>query len=318
MRIVRANAQWPHTLATSFGIVSPMPQKAYRLNDYAAGSGTMAVIVDRTANNTVNRFLCRIDDSATGEMPAEYNEAGCSVLTQSLTMADRFQNPAVPVRTVDTQSPAPNSMEVPGLKYLKVASYDVDGHRVDQEPRTFTPTPPVFNTTVSSKACLWLSFAEDTFAFNQTGDYHESVTGGYRPTTLLVPQDATAVRVEANPADRWAHHPKTDRRSSAVGIPGAENLVALARPDIYKANRAGLHSAAIDGTVRLPFNALVAVLDRGPNVATSVELVGLDHTFALNPTILRIFLGFHDNYEWSNNTDPALNFDQVHVKVTWS
>lgn len=301
--------------ALSFNFETPMEEEAHVLANYnsSTGNGTFAVTVLRTMA-TAEKFLCRVDNAPNIDMPAMYNPAGLSMLTRR-GMTEFFENLAVPATVPNTMDPVAPSMEVPGTKYAKVASYRADDTRLDQEAVEFTPMPPIFNTTVSSKACLWLAFAEDTFVFDQPGDHGESVAQGYRPTTLVIPHGAIGVQIEADPADTWAHHPTTDRQSNAAGL----NPTALTKPHIYKANRPGLNSSKIDGTLEHPFNALVAALDNGgKDVDTVIQLVGLNSVLnGLSASTKRVFLGFHDSYEWSNNTRPDSAFTTVKVKLTW-
>lgn len=303
---------------SNYAFQKPIARDVCVIDAYNAttGDGTLPVRIRRMGAAAV-RFLGRFDTASGQDMPATIPAtlpAGLFELTQEMT-TEYFSNNAAPVNVSQSHTPAGTEMVVPAPRYLNVAAYDGSNNYLSASDIRITAMPSVILTTVSSKGCLFLSFADSGFIFDQPGDFGESPNGGYRPTGIPIPPDYNQIRIEAL-SGQWQHHPTNDRRSDAAGL---ADTMPMSRPDIYKAARTGLNSSNINGSTAIRLNALVALIDRGASQESPVIEIGLDKTLTLTsgPAPIMLRLGFHDGYEWSNNQDGSGNFGSIQVRVTF-
>jgi len=310
----KGNGRPRYFLATTFSVTTPTAGARILLANYdeATGIGVITVRAFRI-NAGFESIYCRVDAALAGDMPDNPD----ATLTQlhRVGVTEEFRNDAVPVTVPLNQPPMAPDMTIPAPRYLKVASYDNLDGLIEEDTIAIYAIPPVLRTTVSSKACIWLAFADDGIALP---GYGESTAGAYRPTGLVVPTGCNHVAIAVE-GGQWQHHPTDDRRSSAAGLAGDENKVALQREDIYKSGDAALKSDNISGSVALPLNVLVGLADRGWTTASTELEVGLGQSFTFgDPQPTKFHLGFHDGFQWSNNQDAEGAFGEIQVRINWS
>ncbi len=164
------------------------------------------------------------------------------------------------------------------------------------------------SVTVPAKACLWFSWASDKqlgTADAPQGPFDEFAPD-YRPVEINVPAGAAMLTVTAN--GTWSHK---DARSGPDGI---REAMSLKTPD-YKS--AGFRGTAAIRDVKAPLNALVGMWQIGntvPSEASSVVpfVIGSEIKDVKVPAgAQKLFLGFHDGQEWSDNTG------QVEATLRW-
>jgi hypothetical protein len=192
-----------------------------------------------------------------------------------------------------------------------VAGYDVNGDRIgDAEDAPFVAMPPVVQTNVTAHRCLFLTYAEGKpiAAFAET----TSANDDYLPLALPLPADVTAVRIQVL-GGLWQHDPALATQTGAEGRPGTEQPLDPNFSARY--SNATLQSANISSAnPPLRLNRLAGLwkyLD--PNQATTefdaVTSDPINVPPGTRPT--HLCLGFHDGFEWSNNSGL------VTVQIIW-
>ena len=158
-------------------------------------------------------------------------------------------------------------------------------------------------TNVKATYCLWFAYAPDDIA----GPEGETTNSTYKPLEIDL-TNVAELTVTASPDDKWWHHPGND--SGAEGIADERNL----ENEAYKS--ATYHSTNI-AKLETRLNLLVGLLgdENPPTVEREQIKIGLEKTITIdNANDTRLFLGFHDGRQWSNNgQDPAAG---VSVTIT--
>ena len=150
----------------------------------------------------------------------------------------------------------------------------------------------VTTSTVHGKYCLWFAWAPE----GVPGPEGETVDADYLPLEVDV-AGIQAVRVTAVPTDEWWHHP--GNKSNAGGLSTTRDL----QNDDYRSDT--YRSKKID-TLKAKLNLLVGMLgpdpDTPPTSPVSQIEIGLGEDITIdNIADTRLYLGFHDGHEWSNN-----------------
>lgn len=171
---------------------------------------------------------------------------------------------------------------------------------------------------VLATQCLWFAWADPGFP----GVEGESDTAAYRPYEVPAEKGATSVRITAatTAQDKWRHDPDPGRESGANGLNGTGGIPndqrGLENPNYRR--EAELHSLYLQ-ELTTHLNKLVGVMESNDSAPTSENpynqlpigasyLVEGDE-FPANAT--RLWLGFHDGREWSNNQGS------ITVTVEW-
>jgi hypothetical protein len=165
---------------------------------------------------------------------------------------------------------------------------------------------------VPATGCIWFAWANAT----PPGPDEEDIDT-HRPVELLVPSNAAAMTVEANPDDIWDHC--TGCASNADGI--ANDRVPLTEPlyrsATYRSTAISTSSDSPNGGIKTNFNRLVGVWQIGDTVPPADSSTD-ELPFGVGPVPMntaasakKLFLGMHDSYQWDNNHNA------VRATVTW-
>lgn len=148
----------------------------------------------------------------------------------------------------------------------------------------------VTTSTVGAKYCLWFTWAPEGI----DGPEGEIVDSDYRPLEINV-EGIQKVKITAVPTDEWSHHP--GNTSNAGGIDDVRGLENAA----YRS--AQYNSENIEPLIAR-LNLLVGLLgsETPPTSSVSQIEIGLEKVISIdNIADTRLFLGFHDGRQWSNN-----------------
>jgi len=169
------------------------------------------------------------------------------------------------------------------------------------------PSAP-FTVDVSARQSIWFAWAPRDYPTTAFGEESHL----YCPVQLVVPQDAglNGARISANSSHEWTHRMQSasTRSSDADGL---DDTRPMERPDVYKV--AALRSDNISGS-DLELNRLVGMWGIDHTQACSEFSIGLgggSFSFPGGTRPRLLFLGFHDGFEWSNNSGS------VSVTVEW-
>ncbi len=165
-----------------------------------------------------------------------------------------------------------------------------------------TPDPKV-TVAVTAKMCLWFAWAGTV----TNGPYGENGVG-YTPIGLEPIEGATSVKLSAY-GGPWRHHPSTNNESGPNGLSATRSLENQG----YKSPT--YNSDDIE-PIDTNLNKLLAMweFNQGPPTeqAPATQLaIGDGTTLTVPENASKLFLGFHDGYEWSNNDGVVL------VEVEW-
>ncbi|ADB14966.1 hypothetical protein Psta_0271 [Pirellula staleyi DSM 6068] len=147
----------------------------------------------------------------------------------------------------------------------------------------------IITREVLATYCLWFAWAPEGVA----GPDGETVNNTYRPIAIDI-EGAVSLEITANPADLWWHHPGNS--SNAGGLNDERGLENSAyRSATYQSEN------ILPLTARL--NELVSMQGTQdiPTSEVIQERVGLGCVQNVGADMTRLFLGFHDGRQWTNN-----------------
>jgi len=275
------------------------------------GSGETLVRFETNNNNTVRVVAQIIKEGDPTTLPATVSAvalpADCHDLVR-LGSSGVFEKQNFPV----TDLPATEVPTDPAINTKRVffREYDTTGTNVGDKSNGFIALPNPLTVKVEATSCLWLTY--DTS--NTPMPYGEKNMAPYTPFAMLVPTPATeATQVALHATGLWRHNPSVARESGPGGLTGQ---ISGVRAD-YKT---AAHFSDKINDLNLALNRLVALWDYGDASLVTTELdVGTDATLMIQnsspPALVRpvrLRLGMHDGYEWSNNSGL------VEVTITWS
>ena len=306
-------AQCPPLRPALSAISYPAANQVVLVQNYdpTAQTGTVLVRYSRDNPLVTQVIACFKPAAGTFSMPNPLPPgplpAGCFSLLEVGT-TNTFQNTGSPVANLPPQPPGGNNL------HLFVGAYDAGGNLLDARDTVFVAMPAVVRYPVLATHCLWLVYAPPTTPALQPFGETVAPPSPYVPVPIQVPDGATRVRVDpvtTAPPASWQHDPSPTQASGPQGLTGTEQPLDPRYQTVYQ--NAALHSANItSGNFRL--NRLVGLWVYGdPTVATTELDVIQTNQFAI-PTgtaPVSLCLGFHDGYQWSNNSNSAP------VQLTW-
>lgn len=199
------------------------------------------------------------------------------------------------------------SLAATGLSGNTLKAWFYTGNTLtDTDERQFIGQQPVSGeVVVSARACLWFTWADKSTAI--TGTPWEPDITPYRPLLMSTPNDATSIKV-TRVSGTWAHDGPGGVHTDADGKTADPR--PLERPDYKSANFNSLNINELTA----PLNKLVALFGEDSPPANAVSQLPVGNALAATSFggMSRVFLGFHDGYEWSNNVDEMV------VLVEWS
>ena len=160
-----------------------------------------------------------------------------------------------------------------------------------EERRVVKLTEEKTTDTIKAKYCLWFAYAPS----NIDGPEGEKTDSNYMPLEVDL-TNVAELTVTATPADMWSHHPGND--SNAGGINDERNL----ENEAYKS---ATYNSENIGKLKARLNLLVGLLgdENPPTVEREQIEIGLEKDISIdNVNDTRLFLGFHDGRQWSNNS----------------
>jgi hypothetical protein len=190
---------------------------------------------------------------------------------------------------------------------VKVWGY-TSGGEVDRKSLSFLGQAAQVVQSVDATCCLWFAWAPSAPPA-PPGPYGEAIDS-HRPVGLLVPVGARTVSITAQ--GTWRHNPSDECASDANGRTNAP-------PEAEKPEYHNYGAGPKPGGT-LPLNMLVGFWEIGgaaraacPDELADELAIGsswLDHEVPDGAT--RLFLGFHDGFEWNNNSGA------VQATITWA
>jgi len=161
---------------------------------------------------------------------------------------------------------------------------------------------------VDAKHCLWFSWALPS-VLGPEGEGSDS-----QPGHIDVDGASMVQIAQRDSSQKWRHHPSSDRESNANGLDGTDGTPL----DVRGLENPGYQSAAYNSEGILPIttnlNKLVGIFEFGNAIPTS-ENPTSQLEIGAGPTELtvpegatKLFLGFHDGREWTNN-EKSIDFD---------
>lgn len=151
---------------------------------------------------------------------------------------------------------------------------------------------------VKATYCLWFAWAPGGLI----GPEGETTGSTYDPLAIDI-TNAVTVEITASPSDTWSHHPGNTSNAAGLGTSiGLENPAY--RSTNYNSER------IVPRTTNL--NKLVAMqgFDEPPTAEVLQEEIGLSRVLNITNGHTRLFLGFHDGREWTNNNG------EVNIAIT--
>ncbi|MEM7391373.1 MAG: hypothetical protein AAF492_03415 [Verrucomicrobiota bacterium] len=155
--------------------------------------------------------------------------------------------------------------------------------------------------TVSSQACIYFAWADSS----ATGPYGEDV-GACKPVIVDVEPD-DEITISASPSDEWSNGSEEYMWANADGRDeplGTNN--AYSSPN-YNSENINPNTARVC--------KLVGVFEEnGAQPVSMIDVIniGLSNVLIAPASATKLFLGFHDGFEWSNNEDSI----QVTVDIS--
>ncbi len=170
---------------------------------------------------------------------------------------------------------------------------------------------------VSSKHCLW--FAWWTTSPPTKGPEEEDDSS--KPIGIPIPQEPpvpSKVLIEAtDPTQVWRHHPADGKQSGADGISVARGL----ENGGYKSDSFNSNWIELPGAINL--NKAVAIFEVNGLAPTqsapqTQKEVGSNATLTIPENATKLFLGFHDGRQWTNNENPVTSSAEIITfRVSW-
>lgn len=288
-----------------FDILVPSANAAVALANYdpSGNRGKMSVAVEPTASSVEHVLVKTIPY---GQQPPQDPPGGEVELPK--VSSSRYATDDYWVEGV---------AQTDGFKKNKTLCYwgkNGGGTVVERRFLAFTAVPNPCLGSVSGKHCIWLTYAPT----GQTLPHGETTNeaDGYLPWGVRVPINATSVRVEAV-SGSWGH--EAANMTGAIGRTGTGQNLSF-RWEYKNATLSSesiLDAADTTGTP-LDLNRLVGLWEYEEYfTAPTTEIdIGPDSGTVTIPTTdarpLRLRLGMHDGFEWSNNVGS------LGVRVTWS
>lgn len=180
----------------------------------------------------------------------------------------------------------------------------------EREVATFVGRYRQENVDVNATACIWFAFTGTSPTIGPWGE----VIANHRPPGITIPENATTVTFSATTnvggETKWRNHPKNGGDPNGAGPAGRDPTID--HKSQYK--DASYNSDNINGTSQ-KLCALVGLKQTNtasPAPTAEEFLIGDNLSNSPLAGVVKLFLGFHDGYEWNNNSGVA------RVTMTWN
>lgn len=267
------------------------------------------------ALNNVNLLTHEGATQVAGTAPANVTKVKIAIFAPDETIPDSPPEDAVVIDMPGTTGQtylaervlgARGSLGTSNLQPNTVVVWHFQGDmELEPDSRQFLARQPSESVvTVPATSCLWFAWAENV----ATGDgtTWEPDISAYRPFSIGVPPDAQQARISYL-GGQWGHHGDDGAHISDANGEDEEQPLQQTQ---YQATK--FNSVMLQGiTARL--NRLVAMVGpcAAPTSAVTEQDIGNGPTTIPVADKERLLLGFHDGFEWSNNTGGVI------VKIEW-
>jgi hypothetical protein len=159
---------------------------------------------------------------------------------------------------------------------------------------------------VSAKCCLWFAWAPPASPLSEPEGGPAGEDDTYRPVALPVPSAARSAALTVGDGIWW-HHDADGRRSGANGLDGTNGLPNDQRSLERQEYRSPNYNSEGITPLNAHLNKLVGIWEIGgqaPLASSPTDQVEIGQnpgSIAVPPGATKLFLGFHDGRQWTNN-----------------